>query len=53
MWGAVDAFRAHFEFMMQTIEIDGASDASLESLRMRCRFYLEQVEALCLASRYR
>ncbi|CCV11106.1 hypothetical protein [Mesorhizobium sp. STM 4661] len=51
--GAVDAFHAHFEFMMQTIEINGASDASLGSLRVRCRFYLEEVEALCLASRYR
>ncbi|MCV3207795.1 hypothetical protein OHD62_14220 [Mesorhizobium sp. YC-39] len=53
LWGAADAFHAHFEFMMQTVEIDGASGASLENLRMRCRFYLEEVEALCLASRYR
>lgn len=40
--------------MMQTVEIDGASSgASLESLRTRCRFCPEEVEALCLASRYR
>jgi len=47
LWGAVDAFHAHFDFMMQTIEINGADDPNLRILRTKCRFYLEQVEALC------
>ncbi|OBQ63534.1 hypothetical protein [Mesorhizobium erdmanii] len=47
LWGAADAFHAHFEFMMQTIEINGADDPNLRTLRTKCRFYLEQVEALC------
>ncbi|QPC90228.1 hypothetical protein [Mesorhizobium sp. INR15] len=47
LWGAMDAFHAHFEFMMQTIEINGADDPNLWTLRTKCRFYLEQVEALC------
>ncbi|TPK70673.1 hypothetical protein FJ930_17820 [Mesorhizobium sp. B2-4-15] len=49
LWGAVDAFHAHFDFMMQTIDIKGANDANLGILRSKCRFYLEQVEALCQA----
>ncbi|MBZ9855271.1 hypothetical protein LB566_15805 [Mesorhizobium sp. CA13] len=53
LWGAVDAFYAHFDFMMQTIEINGAGDPNLRILRTRCRFYLEQVEALCLSMSYR
>ncbi|MBZ9797122.1 hypothetical protein [Mesorhizobium sp. ES1-4] len=47
LWGAADAFHAHFDFMMQSIDINGASDPNLGILRTRCRFYLEQVEALC------
>jgi hypothetical protein len=47
LWGATDAFHAHFDFMMQTIEINGADDPNLKILRTKCRFYLEQVEALC------
>lgn len=47
LWGAADAFHAHFDFMMQTIEINGADDPNLGTLRTKCRFYLEQVEALC------
>ena len=47
LWGAADAFHAHFDFMMQTIEINGADDPNLKILRTKCRFYLEQVEALC------
>ncbi|TPK82289.1 hypothetical protein [Mesorhizobium sp. B2-4-17] len=47
LWGAADAFHAHFDFMMQTIEINGADDPNLRILRTKCRFYLEQVEALC------
>lgn len=47
LWGAADAFHAHFDFMMQTIEINGASDPNLAALRTKCRFYLDQVEALC------
>jgi hypothetical protein len=47
LWGAADAFHAHFDFMMQTIEINGADDPNLRTLRTKCRFYLEQVEALC------
>ncbi|TPM25377.1 hypothetical protein [Mesorhizobium sp. B2-3-4] len=45
--GAADAFHAHFDFMMRTIEINGADDPNLAILRTKCRFYLEQVEALC------
>lgn len=52
LWGAVDAFHAHFDFMMQTIEINGADDPNLRGLRTKCRFYLEQVEALCGAMSY-
>lgn len=52
LWGAVDAFHAHFDFMMQTIEINGADDPGLKILRMKCRFYLEEVEALCLSLGY-
>jgi len=33
--------------MIQTIEINGADDPNLRTLRAKCRFYLEQVEALC------
>ncbi|QKC81158.1 hypothetical protein [Mesorhizobium sp. NZP2077] len=47
LWGAADAFHIHFDFMMQTIEINGADDPNLRTLRTKCRFYLEQVEALC------
>ena len=47
LWGAADAFHIHFDFMMQTIEINGADDPNLRLLRTKCRFYLEQVEALC------
>ncbi|MGX5825906.1 hypothetical protein [Mesorhizobium sp. 43Arga] len=47
LWGAADAFHAHFDFMMQTVEINGADDPNLRILRTKCRFYLEQVEALC------
>jgi hypothetical protein len=47
LWGAADAFQAHFDFMMQTIEINGAGDPNLAPLRTKCRFYLDQVEALC------
>ncbi|TPK60994.1 hypothetical protein FJ546_18235 [Mesorhizobium sp. B2-4-19] len=47
LWGAADAFHAHFDFMMQTIEINGADDPNLGTLRVKCRFYLEQVETLC------
>ncbi|MGO4641077.1 hypothetical protein AB4Z43_21815 [Mesorhizobium sp. 2RAF45] len=47
LWGAADAFHAHFDFMMQTIEINGADDPNLRTLRTKCRFYLDQVEALC------
>jgi len=53
LWGAVDAFHAHFDFMMQTIDLNGAGDPSLRSLRTKCRFYLEQVEALCQSQAYR
>jgi hypothetical protein len=53
LWSAVDAFHAHFEFLMQTVELNGSSDASMKAIRAKCRFYLEQVEALCLAARYR
>ena len=52
LWGAVDAFHAHFDFMMQTIEINGTDDPSLKILRTKCRFYLEEVEALCLSLSY-
>lgn len=52
LWGAVDAFHAHFDFMMQTIEINGADDPNLRILRTRCRFYLEQVEAMCQSLSY-
>ncbi|KQU92310.1 hypothetical protein ASD12_05145 [Mesorhizobium sp. Root102] len=52
LWGAVDAFHAHFDFMMQTIEINGADDPGLKILRTKCRFYLEEVEALCLSLGY-
>ncbi|SDA54075.1 hypothetical protein [Mesorhizobium qingshengii] len=52
LWGAVDAFHAHFDFMMRTIDINGADDPNLRILRTKCRFYLEQVEALCLSQRY-
>ncbi|CAN7254974.1 hypothetical protein [Mesorhizobium sp. LjRoot246] len=52
LWGAVDAFHAHFDFMMQTIEINGADDPNLRLLRTKCRFYLEQVEAMCLSLSY-
>lgn len=51
LWGATDAFHAHFDFMMQTIEINGAEDLNLRALRTKCRFYLEQVEALCQSMR--
>ncbi|BCG99206.1 hypothetical protein MesoLj131b_12060 [Mesorhizobium sp. 131-2-5] len=47
LWGAADAFHAHFDFMMQTIEINGADDPNLRTLRTKCRVYLDQVEALC------
>lgn len=47
LWGAADAFHAHFDFMMQSIEINGADDPNLGTLRTKCRFYLVQVEALC------
>ncbi|MER8695051.1 hypothetical protein NKI77_21525 [Mesorhizobium opportunistum] len=47
LWGAADAFHAHFDFMMQTVEINGPGDPNLATLRTKCRFYLEQVEALC------
>ncbi|TGQ74823.1 hypothetical protein EN829_005235 [Mesorhizobium sp. M00.F.Ca.ET.186.01.1.1] len=47
LWGAIDAFHAHFDFMMQTVEINGTEDPGLRTLRTKCRFYLEQVEALC------
>ncbi|MBN9222365.1 MAG: hypothetical protein J0I79_30885 [Mesorhizobium sp.] len=47
LWGAADAFHAHFDFMMQTIELNGVSDPNLPALRTKCRFYLDQVEALC------
>lgn len=47
LWGAADAFHIHFDFMMQTIEINGADDPNLRLLRTKCRFYLEQVETLC------
>ncbi|MEI9430090.1 hypothetical protein [Mesorhizobium sp. Cs1299R1N3] len=47
LWGAADAFHVHFDFMMQTIDINGAGDPNLRILRTKCRFYLEQVEALC------
>lgn len=53
LWGAADAFHAHFDFMMQTVEINGAGDPNLRTLRMKCRFYLEQVEALCQSLSYR
>ncbi|TIN30443.1 MAG: hypothetical protein E5Y31_07350 [Mesorhizobium sp.] len=52
LWGAVDAFHDHFDFMMQTIEINGADDPGLKILRTKCRFYLEEVEALCLSLSY-
>ncbi|RVD66578.1 MAG: hypothetical protein EOQ39_23145 [Mesorhizobium sp.] len=52
LWGTVDAFHAHFDFMMQTIEINGADDPGLGPLRTKCRFYLEQVEALSLSLTY-
>ena len=52
LWGAVDAFHAHFDFMMQTIEINGTDDPNLRVLRTKCRFYLEQVEALCQSLSY-
>lgn len=52
LWGAVDAFHAHFDFMMQTIEINGADDPNLRVLRVRCRFYMEQVKALCQSLSY-
>jgi hypothetical protein len=52
LWGAADAFHVHVDFMMQTIEINGADDPSLRLLRTKCRFYLEQVEALCLSLSY-
>jgi hypothetical protein len=52
LWGAVDAFHAHFDFMMQTIEINSADDPNLRVLRTKCRFYLEQVEALCQSLGY-
>ena len=53
LWGATDAFHVHFDFMMQTIEINGADDPNLRILRTKCRFYLEQVEALCQSTSYR
>jgi hypothetical protein len=53
LWGAVDAFHAHFDFMMQAIDLNGAGDPGLRSLRTKCRFYLEQVEALCQSQAYR
>lgn len=53
LWGAVDAFHAHFDFLMQTIDLNGAGDPGLRSLRTKCRFYLEQVEALCQSQAYR
>ena len=49
LWSAADAFHAHFDFMMQTIDINGADDQNLRTLRTKCRFYLEEVEALCHA----
>jgi hypothetical protein len=52
LWGAVDAFHAHFDFMMQTIEINGADDPNLRILRTKCRFYLDEVEALCQSLSY-
>ncbi|WP_292565960.1 hypothetical protein [Mesorhizobium sp.] len=32
LWGTVDAFHAHFDFMMQTIEINGADDPGPRAL---------------------
>ena len=52
LWGAADAFHAHFDFMMQTIEINGADDPNLRILRTKCRFYLDEVEALCQSLSY-
>ena len=46
LWGAVDAFHDHFDLLMRTIDLKGADDAGVGDLRARCRFYLEQVEAL-------
>lgn len=47
-----DAFHAHFDAMMRTIEINGADDPNLRILRPKCHFYLEQVKALCLSLSY-
>ena len=52
LWGAVEAFHAHFDFMLRTMDIKGADDPNLGILRTKCCFYLQQVEALCLSQGY-
>ncbi|WP_246672897.1 MULTISPECIES: hypothetical protein [unclassified Mesorhizobium] len=47
LWGAADAFHVHFDFMMQTIDINGVGDPNLWNPAHQMPFYLEQVEALC------
>ncbi|WP_181166089.1 MULTISPECIES: hypothetical protein [unclassified Mesorhizobium] len=47
IWGAADAFHVHFDFMMQTIDINGVGDPNLWNPAHQMPFYLEQVEALC------
>lgn len=44
--GAIDTFTSYFGLMAHVIEIHGAADPSLGDLRDKCRWYLDDIEAM-------